>query len=116
MPDPRKSASKLELQFERLWSFYHEDCALEPELVFYPGRKWRLDFAHPGAKVGVEIHGAIFAQGRHNRGKGMQADAEKFNHAAMDGWAIFTLAGKEMISREWIDRIRQTIDSRLEAI
>ncbi|MCP4444881.1 MAG: hypothetical protein GY811_05980 [Myxococcales bacterium] len=103
--------SSLEDQFLRLWKFY-DGVELEEEYVFYPGRRWRADFCHLDSKVLIEIEGGIWNQGRHTRGKGYQGDCEKYNHAAMDGWAVIRLAGKEMISREWIDRIQALIGRR----
>ena len=107
-----KSRSKLEEQFLSLWGFYNPDTPLQEEYVFYPGRKWRADFAHPESKVLVEIEGGIWNQGRHTRGKGYMDDCEKYNSAALAGWLVVRLAGKDMISRDWVDRISLAIESR----
>ena len=60
------------------------------EHVFYPGRKWRSDYAWPSHKLAVEIDGGVFARGggRHNRGAGYRADAEKQNAYAMTGYRV----------------------------
>ena len=104
--------SSLEEQFLKLWNFYNESTPLVEEHVFYPGRRWRADFAHIESKVLIEIEGGIWNQGRHTRGKGYMDDCEKYNSAALAGWLVVRLAGKDMISREWIDRISAAIDSR----
>jgi len=76
-----------------------------PELEFYfakaIGRRWRFDFAWPDRKIALEIEGAVFGRtettidgrtvrvgGRHNTGAGLQADAFKYNRAAMLGWLV----------------------------
>jgi len=51
-------------------------------------RRWRFDFAWPDWKLAVEIEGGVFAHGRHTRGKGYEADCEKYNAAAVLGWTV----------------------------
>lgn len=55
---------------------------------FHEIRKWRLDICWPDFKLGLEIHGAVYAQGRHTRGKGFENDREKMNEAIVRGWRI----------------------------
>lgn len=49
------------------------------EHVFHPFRKWRLDLAWPDRKIGLEIDGGVYAEGRHTRGAGFEGDCEKLN-------------------------------------
>lgn len=107
------TGSQLERDFEMLWKFYRGPDLVR-ELEFHPGRKWRADFAHPEARVLIEIEGGIYSRGRHTRGSGYAADCEKYNAAALDGWTVIRLAGKEMISREWVEKIIAAIDSRTQ--
>jgi hypothetical protein len=51
-----------------------------------PGRRYRWDFAWPGYKVCVELHGGVWQQGAHNRGWGVRRDAEKARLAQLAGW------------------------------
>lgn len=81
---------------------------LVPEYKFHPSRRWRADFAHVEAKVLIEIEGAVWAKGRHTRGGGFIADAEKYNTATLNGWRVFRLADR-MISRMWCERIADFI-------
>jgi very-short-patch-repair endonuclease len=57
-----------------------------PEYRFHPTRKWRLDLAWPDRWLYVEVDGGTWVGGRHNRGKGYEADCEKLNAACLQGW------------------------------
>lgn len=70
----------------------------EAEYRFHPGRRWRLDFGWPIARVAVEIEGAIWTQGRHSRGKGMESDMEKYNELAKLGWRLLRFS-PEMVAK-----------------
>lgn len=52
------------------------------------GRRWRADFAWPSRKLLLECQGAVFARGRHTRGKGYTRDCVKLNEAQLAGWRI----------------------------
>lgn len=58
------------------------------EYRFHPKRKWRFDFAWPARLVAVEVEGGTFSGGRHSRGKGFEADCEKYAEAAILGWRV----------------------------
>ena len=60
------------------------------EHTFAPPRKWRADFAWLTGthKVLLEVEGGSWIAGRHTRGKGFEADCEKLNEAALDGWIV----------------------------
>lgn len=72
----------------------HEQIALaklptpEREVRFHPVRRFRFDLAWPERKLAVEIDGAIWTQGRHARGKGIESDAVKYSEAAIAGWRV----------------------------
>lgn len=77
------------------------------ELQFHPCRKWRFDFAWLEAMVAVEIDGATWTGGRHTRGKGYEADAEKLNEAALMGWTVIRVTGGQVRSGQalkWVAR------------
>lgn len=48
---------------------------------FHVERLWRLDLYCDSHKLGVELHGGIFAHGRHVRPAGFQNDRRKMNAA-----------------------------------
>jgi hypothetical protein len=60
----------------------------EREYVFYPGRKFRFDFAFLPFRLGVEVMGGIYSGGRHTTGAGYAKDCEKLNLACIQGWRV----------------------------
>lgn len=58
------------------------------EIRFHPIRKWRFDLGWSSKKVAVEVHGAVYQQGRHTRGAGFENDREKMNEAQLLGWKV----------------------------
>lgn len=78
----------------------------EREYRFHPKRKWRFDLAWPERKIAAEVEGATWANGRHTRGSGFEADCEKYNTAALLGWTVYRFTGKMIESGDAIDTIR----------
>lgn len=81
---------------------------VHPEFRFDENRKWRFDFAIPQVRVALEIEGGIWRAGRHNRGKGMQGDMDKYNSALVLGWRVFRFSTEDVLTgrarkylREW---------------
>lgn len=72
------------------------------EFTFFPGRKWRFDFAWPHAMVAVEIEGSTFAFGRHSRGFGALNDSIKYNEAARLGWKVYKFIPEQMATDRMI--------------
>lgn len=106
--------SPLEEKFLEEWSKRY-DIPLEREYRFAPPRRWRFDFAHVMAHVAVELEGGIFSGGRHTRGYGYQADAEKYNHAAAMGWMVFRLTTGQ-VTPENLELIHGAIQRRKDGI
>ena len=71
----RSNRSHLEDRFALLWRAANGP-PLERELVFFPGRRWRADFAHRPSRSLIEVEGGVFVRGRHNRAEGFLADIE----------------------------------------
>jgi hypothetical protein len=59
-----------------------------PEHRFHDTRKWRFDLAFPSQMVAFEREGGVYTGGRHTRGKGYEADCEKYNAATIAGWKL----------------------------
>lgn len=104
------SASNLERQFALHWRAIG-GMDLVTEHRFWPPRRWRFDFAHTVAKVGIEIEGGIWTGGRHTRGKGYIADCEKYNTAQLMGWQVFRLTSSQ-IGSEFLERLAIHINER----
>ncbi len=77
--------------FGLAWAAYAPADAPQPvrEYRFHPERRWRFDFAWPSYRMAVEVDGGQWMArgGRHNR----DADREKLNAAACDGWRVIRL-------------------------
>lgn len=61
----------------------------EREYRFDSTRRYRLDFAWPERRFGVEIQGGIWSGGSHGRGSGIQRDLEKAEAAMLAGWTVY---------------------------
>jgi very-short-patch-repair endonuclease len=70
----------------------------EAEYRFHEKRKWRFDFAYPDRQLAIEVEGGTYSNGRHTRAKGYEADCEKYNTAALQGWTVLRFTG-DMIKR-----------------
>jgi hypothetical protein len=55
---------------------------------FAPPRRWRFDYAWPAHRLALEVEGGTWSGGRHVRGRGYEADCEKYNAAALLGWTV----------------------------
>ena len=84
LPEPRLPRSEPEELLA--WQLRAEGLTFDREYRFHESRLWRLDFWFAGARLGVEVQGGGYIQGRHNRGEGMERDCEKAAHVAMAGY------------------------------
>ena len=85
----------------------------EREVVFYPGRKFRLDFAQSHYLLAVEVQGGVRMMGRHQRPDGFARDCEKVALAMTLGWRVLPVTTqqiKEGVAIEWIQKILARID------
>lgn len=74
--------------------------AFQREFKFHPKRRWRIDFAFPDERVGVEVEGGTWSGGRHTRGSGFAADCEKYAQAMCLGWRVLRVTGDQVKSGE----------------
>lgn len=107
------SDSHLETRFKRLFSKLYPSIALvHDEVKPVPKRRFRLDFAHPPTKVGIEISGGIWRRGAHSSGTGIIRDYEKMNLCQINGWVVFQLTARQ-INADWCEAIAKIIVERL---
>jgi hypothetical protein len=64
-------------------------------------RLWRFDFAWPERKIAFEMEGAIWMRGGggHSHPLGIEKDIEKYNAAAIQGWAVIRITDKMLRAR-----------------
>lgn len=95
------------------------DC--EREYRFHPSRRWRFDFAIPEKMLAIEVEGITFYGknndgsmriGRHQTGKGMEADCEKYDEAMRLGWTVYRCTQQMVKSGKSIETIKILIGSR----
>lgn len=79
---------------------------------FHPERKWRFDYAIPDLKIAVEVDGAVWTCGRHNRAAGYIADMEKLNTAASMGWLVLRFTTDDRFYMTTFNLIETTIKER----
>ncbi len=86
------------------------------EHQFHPIRKWRFDYAIVELKIAVEVDGAVWVGGRHNRASGYIADMEKLNTAASMGWLVLRITTDDRFCTKTIDMIKATVEYRLNEV
>ena len=79
------------------------------ELLFHHTRKWRFDYAIPAAQVAIEVEGGAYTQGRHTRGKGFEADLEKYNTAESMGWHVLRVTPEWLCAPKTIAIVAHTV-------
>jgi hypothetical protein len=119
--------SALEDEFLSLWQAHHPKLILEREFsdierweLDYQerhsknkrSRRYRLDFAHPSSKTGIEIQGGVYMRGRHVTGSGYERDCRKYNLAYTSGWTIFLLTSTMAKDLFWISLIAAHVVGR----
>ena len=95
-------------ELENLLLFQIKAVGLPKPLIehkFHPTRRWRFDIAWPEYMLAVEVEGATWANGRHNRGSGFEADCLKYDNAMRLGWDIYRCTGDMIKSGRAVETI-----------
>ena len=74
--------------------------------------RWRFDYAIPKHKVAIEIDGAVWTMGRHNRPEGYINDMEKLNTATSMGWLVLRFTTDDRLKESTLRLIKETISIR----
>lgn len=111
-PPAQPQLSELESKFLAYWGEYGlKERAPVPQWKFHSRRKWRIDFAWPSIKVGVELHGGEFMKkSGHTTGLGLAKDCEKMRHAQLNGWILLPFTGNE-INSDPEQKIKEVIEA-----
>lgn len=80
-----------------------------PEARFHETRLWRIDFYWPNERVAVEVDGGVWTGGRHTRGSGWVADAEKRRAMAAAGILLVPIMPKEVQTGVWVEPVREAM-------
>lgn len=117
--EAKAKREKLELAFEQQLKAAKIDY--RTQFQWNPNRKWRADFyiwqrgtgivvtsaQEPLIEILVEIEGGNWSQGRHVRGRGFEADVEKYNEAALARCVLLRGTAKHIKNGqllEWVER------------
>lgn len=103
------SASSLEALF-LIQCRAHGIPAPETEHRFHERRRWRFDMAWPDKMVAVEIEGGVWNGGRHTRGSGFEADAEKYNTASEMGWTVLRYTPKYLRDGSAVEQVKRVLE------
>ena len=100
---PRKE-SQLERRFlQQLEQAGLTECCIR-EYYAINGRDFRLDFAFPSRKIGVEVQGMA-----HRVKKQFRADIEKRALHLLAGWRVLEVGGAEIKSGKAIEWIKELL-------
>ena len=106
---PRPAAPDM---FLRLLQHEFKSLEIVKEHQFHPVRKWRFDYAVVDLKIAVEVDGAVWVGGRHNRASGYIADMEKLNTAASMGWLVLRITTDDRFCTKTLKMIKDTVAYR----
>ena len=106
------SASKVPDMFLRLLQHDLKGLEIVKEHRFCPPRRWRFDYAITDLKIAVEVDGAVWVGGRHNRAAGYVADMEKLNTAASMGWLVLRITTDDRFCTKTMNLIKSTVEYR----
>lgn len=84
-----------------------------PEHPFaQPVRDWKFDAAFIEQRIAVEFDGAVWSRGRHTRGAGFLADADKFNEAQIRGWIVLRFETKRAGDERTLGLVQRAMSAR----
>ena len=119
---PRSEAEQLlAVQLEQAGIYYEREVMFVPEewcrhygFLTPTGRprKWRADFlVHPG-DILIEVEGGLYVVGRHSRGKGYEADLDKYNCAVELGYTVLRYSPRQINDGSALEQIRRILSKK----
>lgn len=75
----------------------------------FSNRRWRLDFAWPEQRMGVEIDGGMWIGGAHNRPVRIAKDHEKRNFLTLMGWRVLVFTGEQVKRGEAVEQLKSLL-------
>ena len=88
-----------------------EKLRVNREYQFFPGRKWKFDFAVLDKKIAIEIEGGIWNGGAHTRGKHFESDCEKYNTATIMGWKVLRYSTQMVLNGDAINDLLEMLQA-----
>lgn len=80
------------------------------EVVMIKGRRYRVDYAWPDIRLGVEIQGGVFTRGAHGSVYGILQGYKKANDAAANGWSLMYFLPSEMLKTDTLTSIKKAYE------
>ena len=92
---------------ETLLAIHLEELGVpfERQYRYVPGRLLCADFAIPELRLLIEVQGWVYTGQAHGSIKGILADLERGNHAALHGWRMMRFSTSDVkcgAAKEWI--------------
>ena len=86
------------------------------EHAFHPTRKWRFDACYVAERIGIEVEGGTGwkreGTSRHLTPSGFAGDVEKYNAAALLGWAVLRFTPAMLRDGTAIETIKRALKAR----
>jgi very-short-patch-repair endonuclease len=82
------------------------------EHKFHPKRQFRFDFAFLEEKIAIECEGGSWVGGSHTRPERFERDCEKYNEAAILGWAVLRFTKSMIDSGMALRQIEQALAAK----
>lgn len=110
----------LERIFQTRWRQFAPSELPEPEhdtVRPVPNRRFRLDWAWPDARVGVDCQGGVYGKKKrgHTRPSVYLNDCWKLAHCLANGWLVFWVTEKMLMNEPdtFIELVAKTVRERL---
>lgn len=100
-------------QIDAFTRYIKEQLGIElwPEFYFSVEKMYRLDYAFPDAKFGIEVNGGIWARGKsgHSSGTGIKRDMDKANLLTCLGWRFISVTPSDLYKESTISMIKKIL-------